>query len=199
MNWPICDEVLDGDTPALKSTILTAGSSFLKQSLKSTFNLPKCRCCSISLPSHNLSNSSLSLPTTFPSNDHSPGATLPKSDSYMKICNRKPNTAHIAWSLVGLVSRNLANSWQCASPQEVKGYFTWTSTAQTWTLYVVGPGSAQIEDTIMESCESLVPKVVVVPAAVVGNETKQLGNGTNGTVIMSPGALKRRLKTYVLP
>jgi hypothetical protein len=194
MNWPLCDEVLDGDTPALKASVLTAGSAFLKQNLKATFTLPKCRCCSISLPLNGPSNISTSL-------------TVP--DSYMKVCNRKPAPARIAWSLVGLVSHNLATSWQCSSGKEVKGYFTWTSTAQTWTLYVVGPGSGQIEDTVMESCESFVPKVVVpvaiVPAAV-GNATKGvLGSGsngtnsTNGTIVIVPGTLIRRRQTYLVP
>jgi hypothetical protein len=95
------------------------------------------------------------------------------------------------------VSRDLVLGRRCASATEVKGYYTYTSAEQTWTLYIVGEGSAQIDDTIMDSCTNLASPSVsnAAPPATSGIATaKSPGNvpvlpsagsnstkGTNGT------------------
>jgi hypothetical protein len=196
MNWPICDESLDGDTPAPRHTVLAAGVLLIRKNINLTFNLPQCGCCSISLPSTNLPSAIDTLTSPFNSSDLASTAA-PQSntdvDSYFKVCNRKRELAVIPWGMAGLVSRNLVLGRRCASATEVKGYYTYTSATQTWSLYIVGRGSAQIDDTTLDSCTSLIPLSVAKspPAApssasIPGN-TATKGPG-NGAILPGPGS-----------
>src|ERR1700761_4867310 len=97
---------------------------------------------------------------------------------------QKTASTRISWPLLGMVGRTIAKEDRCTSSNLVKGSLTWTSTFQTWTLFVVGAGSALLKDGTPE-CITLIEQSTTINStstnSTLANPTMMKSTSTKST------------------
>ena len=107
--------------------------------------LGNCACCSIAISKRSdmmLCNRVRTIPSPLELSTDEP---------------QRQTYARIPYAFLGMVGRAISDSEQCATPTEVKGYWTWDDAFQSWTLYVLGAGSPLLEGP-MTCAELLEPE-----------------------------------------